>query len=77
MTDALIQLLHRRENVITDHAWRDSDPVGHLDALKQVSEGISAWAMANDDQIDGRLRHYLTNASFAKALDHLTGRAGG
>lgn len=77
MTDALIQLLHRRESIITDHVWRDSDSVGHFDALRQVSEEISAWAVAHDGQIDGRLRHYLANASFAKALVHLTDQTGG
>lgn len=67
----LIQLLRRRESVIADHAWRDRDAAGHLDALKNVSEEISAWAAANRDKSDPRLRHYLANASFAKALAHL------
>ena len=67
----LIQLLRRREAVIADHAWRDRDSAGHLEALKSVSEAISAWADANRDAADARLRHYLANASFAKALVHL------
>jgi hypothetical protein len=67
----LIQLLQRRESIIADHAWRDRDPAGHLDALKSVSEEISAWAARNRDASDARLRHYLANASFAKALAHL------
>jgi hypothetical protein len=71
MNESLIQLLHRRESLIADHAWRDRDPAGHLDALKQVSEEITAWAAANEADIDARLRHYLANASFAKALAHL------
>lgn len=71
MNSELIQFLHRREAIIADHAWRDRDPAGQLAALREVSEQISAWAAKNDKQIDGRLRHYLANASFAKALAHL------
>jgi hypothetical protein len=71
MNDTLIQLLRRRESLIADHPWRDRDPAGHLDALKQVSGEITAWATANEAAIDARLRHYLANASFAKALAHL------
>lgn len=67
----LINLLRRRESIIADHAWRDRDAAGHLDALKSVSEEISAWAAAHRDAADARLRHYLANASFAKALVHL------
>lgn len=71
MNESLIQLLRRRESLIADHAWRDRDPAAHLDALKQVSGEITAWAAAHDEAIDARLRHYLANASFAKALKHL------
>lgn len=67
----LIQLLRRRESIIADLAWRDRDAAAHLDALKSVSEEISAWADAHRDAVDARLRHYLANASFAKALAHL------
>lgn len=67
----LILLLRRRESIIADHAWRDSDAEGHLDALKSVSEAITAWAAEHRHAADARLRHYLANASFAKALAHL------
>jgi hypothetical protein len=73
----LIQLLRRRESIIADHAWRDRDAAGHLDALKSVSEEISSWAATHRDAADARLRHYLANASFAKALAHLEAGAGG
>jgi len=73
MHPELIELLRRRESIIGDHAWRDRDATGHLDALKSVSEEISAWAAANQKVIDPKLRHYLANASFAKALAHLQG----
>jgi hypothetical protein len=67
----LIQLLRRRESIIADHAWRDRDAAAHLEALKTVSEAIGAWAAANQTATDARLRHYLGNASFSKALAHL------
>lgn len=68
---ALAELLRRRESIIADHPWRDRDPANHLAALKQVSEEITEWAAASEDGIDARLRHFLTNASFAKALAYL------
>jgi hypothetical protein len=71
MNTELIALLRRRESVIADHAWRDRDAATHLDALRQVSEDISAWATTHGGSIDARLRHYLANASFAKAIAHL------
>lgn len=67
-TDDLKQLLLRREAVIADHAWRDRDSAGHLEALKQVSGEIAKWSAAHSESLDPRLRHFLANASFAKAL---------
>ncbi len=71
MHQALIDLLKRRESVIADHPWRDRDPAGHLDTLREVSEAITAWHQANQNNIDSQLRHYLQKSSFAKALAHL------
>ena len=76
MHSELIQLLRRRESVIADHAWRDRDAASHFDALRQASEEISAWAENHSEMTDARLRHYLTNASFAKALVHLEAQSG-
>ena len=70
MHQPLIDLLRHRETIIADHAWRDHDPAGHFDALKEVSESISSWACRNHDAVDPKLRHFLANASFAKALAH-------
>jgi hypothetical protein len=69
----LIGLLCRREQIIADHAWRDRDAFGHLDALRQVSESIDAWSAAHAGELDPRLRHFLSQASFSKALAHLEG----
>jgi hypothetical protein len=71
MTRELIELLRRRETIVANHAWRDRDPADHLDALRSVSEEITAWTAAHRAELDGRLRHYLANASFRKALEHL------
>lgn len=71
MISKLIDLLRHRVSVIADHGWRDRDPAGHLDALKTVSEEISAWTAAHRTEVDAQLRHYLGNASYQKALAHL------
>lgn len=71
MTSELTELLRRRIAIIADHTWRDRDAAGHLEALKQVSEKISAWTAAHRTSVDAQLRHYLSNASYQKALAHL------
>ena len=67
----LTALLRRRIAIIADHPWRDRDASGHLEALRTVSEEISGWALAHRTELDARLRHYLANASYQKALAHL------
>lgn len=69
----LADLLRQRISVISDHAWRDRDPAGHLDALKSASEALSAWTAANRTSLDPQLRHFLANCSFDKALAHIGG----
>jgi hypothetical protein len=71
MTALLTELLHQRIAIIADHAWRDQDSAAHLEALRQVSENISAWTAAHRTEVDAQLRHYLANASYQKALAHL------
>jgi len=71
MTSELTTLLRRRISIITDHTWRDRDAAEHLEALKRVSEEISAWTLVHRSSVDAQLRHYLSNASFQKALAHL------
>ena len=68
----LQKLLRQRLDVIADHALRDRDPAAHLDALKDVSEKIAAYAGAHQGELDARLRHYLTNSSYQKALEHIS-----
>lgn len=71
MISELTDLLRQRVAIIADHAWRDLDPDAHLEALKEVSENISAWTRAHRTEVDAQLRHYLANASYQKALAHL------
>jgi len=67
----LQSLLQKRVDVIADHDFRDRDSAAHLDALKEVSEKIQEYTEAHLAEFDGRLRHYLTNSSYQKALEHL------
>ena len=71
MTAELTTLLRRRVSIIADHAWRDRDAAEHLNALKDVSEKITAWTLAHRTSVDAQMRHYLANASYQKALAHL------
>lgn len=64
-------LLQKRESVIADHDWRERNAATHLDALKEVFIAIDNWSVQHSDWLDPKLSHYLNNASFAKALDHL------
>lgn len=64
----LRNLLAKRLSVIADHAFRDRDPAAHLLELKAVSEAIDAFREEHQTALDPRLRHYLTNASYQKAL---------
>lgn len=76
MISELTTLLRHRVAIIEDHVWRDRDPVAHLQALKDVSESISTWTASHRSEIDARMRHYLANASYQKALAHLEGLDG-
>ena len=71
MHSDLADLLRRRVAIIADHAWRDRDPDAHLQALKDISLEITAWSDSRKAGLDPRLRHYLANASYHKALAHL------
>lgn len=55
--------------MIADHAFRTSDPEAHLTALRKVSEAIDAEYQRLKPQLDGRLRHFLQQASYQKALE--------
>lgn len=67
----LAALLRRRVDLIADHAWRDRDAASHLAALRDVSLEIDRWTVTHGPLADARLRHYLQQSSYAKALAHL------
>jgi hypothetical protein len=67
----LRSLLQRRLDLIADHAFRDRDAAAHLEALKNVSEEIMAEHQRLRSELPARLNHFLTQASFSKALDYL------
>lgn len=75
MNQELIDLLRRREAIIADHTWRDRDPQDHLEGLMEVSMAIQAWKERHAADSDPRLRHFLENSSFAKALAFLEAKA--
>lgn len=64
-------LLKRRIALIADHEFRDVDPGGHLAALQQISELITAEHQRLKPILPGRLSHFLQQASFSKALEYL------
>lgn len=64
-------LLQQRIEIIADHDFRDRDPAAHLEALKTVSESISQYAETHRAELGAKMRHYLGNSSYQKALEHL------
>ncbi len=72
----LRSLLQRRLDLIADHAFRDRDAAAHLEALKNVSEEIMAEHQRLRSDLPPRLNHFLTQASFSKALDYLNSGEG-
>ncbi len=74
--EALAELevaLRERRRVIADHAWRDRDPEDHLAALRSVSERIGDVAQRLGSAAPPRLRHFLDNCSYDKALALVAG----
>ena len=67
--DTLAELLKKRLAVIADSELRVNDPEAHLAALRDVSEAIDAEHQRLRTQLDGRLRHFLQQASYQKALE--------
>jgi hypothetical protein len=72
MHPELHALLNKRLNLIADHAFRDRDADAHLEALKSVSTEIDNYVETHRSAFDAKLRHYLSNSSYQKALDHLS-----
>ena len=67
----LAELLRKRLEIIADHEFRDKDPESHLESLKEISMAIESEHEGMRNSIDARLKHYLTNMSYEKALSHI------
>ena len=67
----LAKLLKERLQIIADYEFRDKDPNAHFESLKKVSESIEEKHRSLKKTLDPRLRHYLTNMSYEKALKHI------
>jgi len=63
--------LRKRLKIIADHGWRDRYPAAHLQALQDIAEEIQTTQTAMGRQLPPRLRHFLENCSFDKALAFL------
>ena len=70
---ALADLLRQRITLIADHEFRDRDADAHLDALKTVSEQISAAHDELRGTLAPRLEHFMTGCSYQKALEFIEG----
>jgi hypothetical protein len=70
-------LLGERLKVIGDERLRLHHPEAQLVELKRISEAITDFLNRYSARLDGRLRHFLQQASFQKALDMLEASAQG
>lgn len=69
--ESLAKLLKERLEIIADHSFRDRDPEAHLNALRSVSENLALLYQDNKPEFPPRLRHFMEQCSYAKALDYL------
>jgi hypothetical protein len=67
----LATLLNQRLHIIADHALRDADPELHLQSLQRVSESIDELRKTLHSELPPRLRHFLEQSSYQKALAYL------
>lgn len=74
MHPELQNLLRRRVEIIADRTFYDRDPAAHLQALREVSEAIDNYAFTHNREFDPKLRHYLAQASYQKAHEHLSAK---
>ncbi len=64
-------LLQQRLDIIADHAFRDRDAAAHLTALQQTSEQLTSEHQRLRNVLPPRLNHFLTQASFSKAIEYI------
>jgi hypothetical protein len=73
----LATLLKRRLEIIADQSFRERDADAHFAALREVSEEIDAKYHAVQKELPPRLRHFMEQASYSKALDFILEQGGG
>ena len=71
---ALAALLKRRLEIIADQSFKERDADAHLAALREVSEEIEAKYASLKAELPPRLRHFMEQASYGKALEFITGQ---
>jgi len=59
--------------VIADSQFAKRDPAAHLDKLKSASETIFELQQQLEDEIPVRLKHFLEQSSYNKALAFIRG----
>ncbi len=69
----LDSLLRQRLAIIADSGLHTAEPEAHLAALRGISEAIEAEHQRLKPQLPPRLRHYLQQASYQKALAWIQG----
>lgn len=72
----LADCLQERLDVIADSRLAKHDPVAHLDKLKAASEAIFELQQQLQDEIPIRLKHFLEQSSYNKALAFIRGMPG-
>ena len=70
---SIASLLQKRVDVIADHSWRNRDPAGHLAELQRVSEAINEEHLRLSGELPPKLKHYLQQCSYQKALHFIEG----
>lgn len=70
-TEQLRALLQRRLDIIADHDLRSRAPEEQLKALQTVSNDLQDWHQQHRLILPARLNHFMTQASFSKALEYL------
>lgn len=64
----LADALRQRRTVIADRDFYARDPAGHLAALQEASAALDRAAAGLPRPLDPDLAHYLSRASYDKAL---------
>lgn len=72
----LAEKLRERRRLIADRAFYERNAANHLEALKNVSQAIDRAMAALPPPVDPELAHFLSRASYDKALAYLESREG-